>query len=371
MTQSTSSATERISILAPTLARLPGGGARTYYEHANALAARGYLVSVVHSLSCRPGVAGRLEGLARAKVRDLRAGNLTRRVSWMPIDPRVRMQFVANFDERTTLPAADLRIGTYWLTNEFLANRPPDGAAHLQLIQAYEVWAGPADRVDATWRLPIDTVVVSESLYQRGLQLGVSPDRLHIAANGIDHDTFRVKRPIASRPPRVAFLSHEAPVKGLKESIETLRIVHEQRPDIELVAFGGAARPAVLPKFIDYVRKPIGAQVADLYNGASIFLCASRSEGFGFPSIEAMACGAALVSTRNGGVDDFAVDGESALLCDVGDVMGLSAAILRLADDDALRSQLTKAGLIAVQRFTWEESTNAFASFVRVALDNR
>jgi len=348
---------------------LPGGGARTYYEHASALARRGHDVTVVHSLNYPAGPVGAATGWARQKVRDLRAGNLTRRVSWLEIDPRVRMRFVPAFDRRASLPPADVRIGTYWQTNEYLAGLPADGAARMQLIQAWEVWAGPEDRVLATWRLPFDTVVVSESLYQRGLALGLDPQRLHLAANGIDHELFQVRRPVTDRAPCVAFLAHDAPVKGLAEAIETLRLVHERRPDIELLAFGGQPRPAGLPGYVRYLHKPLGARLADqVYNRATVFLCPSQSEGFGFPSLEAMACGAALVSTRNGGVDDFGVHEQSALLADVGDSPGLAAAILRLCEDDELRLRLAEAGRQSAARFTWSASTEAFARAVEAAL---
>jgi glycosyltransferase involved in cell wall biosynthesis len=359
----------RISFLAPVLARLPGGGARTYYEHASSLAERGHDVTVVHSLNYGPGLRGRLEGMARQKVRDLKAGNLTRRVSWLPIDPRVRMVFVPAFDGRASLPPADLRIGTYWETNEFRASLPSDGSARMQLIQAWEVWAGPRDRVEATWRLPFETVVVSQSLYQRGLDLGLDRSRLHLAANGIDHELFQVRTPVAQRSPCVAFLAHDAPVKGLAEAVEALSIVHRQRRDIDLLAFGGQPRPAILPDFVTYRHKPLGRTLADeIYNRATIFLCPSQSEGFGFPSLEAMACGAALVSTRNGGVDDFGVDGESALLAEVGDAAGLAAAILKVSADDELRLRLSAAGRASAARFTWGAATDAFAAAVDAAL---
>lgn len=355
--------------MAPVLARLPGGGARTYYEHASSLAGRGHDVTVVHSLNYQPGLRGHLEGWARQKVRDLKAGNLTRKVAWMPIDDRVRMAFVPAFDGRAALPAADVRIGTYWETNEFLASLPPDGSARMQLIQAWETWAGPQDRIEATWRLPFETVVVSASLYQRGLDLGLDESRLHLAANGIDHELFQVRTPVADRAPCVAFLAHDAPVKGLAEAIEALTIVHAQRPDIELLAFGGQPRPARLPEFIRYLHKPLGRRLADeVYNRATVYLCPSQSEGFGFPSLEAMACGAALVSTRNGGVDDFGVDGESALLADVGDAAALAAAVLRVSADDDLRARLSAAGRASAARFTWAESTAAFAAAVETAL---
>ena len=366
------SGSERISIIAPILARLPGGGARTYYQHANALAEKGYQVTVVHGLDWGPGLRGRVEGLLRGKVRDLKAGNLRRKVSWMSIDPRVKMAWVRGLDPAVRLPAADLRIATYWETTEFLVNRDDDGAANMQLIQAYETWAGPKERVDATWLLPLHTVVVSESLYQRGLSMGVPAERLHLAPNGIDQETFRLRSPIEGREATVSFLVHEMPVKGLREAIATCELVHAAAPQVKFRAFGGAARPAILPSFIEYLQKPLGVTLAEqIYDKCSIFLCASQSEGFGFPSLEAMSCGAALVSTRNGGVDDFARDEESALLCDVGDVEGLAAAVERLVGDDMLRTRLAEAGRRIAQGFTWDASNDAFEVAVRTALTSR
>jgi L-malate glycosyltransferase len=109
--------------------------------------------------------------------------------------------------------------------------------------------------------------------------------------------------------------------------------------------------------------------VEQVYDSSSVFLCASHREGFGFPSLEAMACGAALVSTRNGGVDEFAVDGESAVLADVGDIDGLAAAVLELLADSARHDQIAANGLRASERFSWEASVTAFEAAARAALD--
>ena len=57
------------------------------------------------------------------------------------------------------------------------------------------------------------------------------------------------------------------------------------------------------------------------------------ARGMGLPVTEAMAVGCGVVSTRNGGVESYAVDRENALLLDVDDVEGLTAAVLELLDD--------------------------------------
>ena len=88
-----------------------------------------------------------------------------------------------------------------------------------------------------------------------------------------------------------------------------LRRLHERRPDVEIVGFGARSPDQPLPDWITYHQAPEQSTlVDDLYNGSRIFLCTSTVEGFGLPALEAMACGAALVTTDNGGADDYAVD---------------------------------------------------------------
>lgn len=366
-----SQARERISIIAPVFPWLPSGGARTYYEHANGLARRGYQVSVVHSRNLRSGISGRLDYIARDQLSRARAGVLRRRISWMEIDPRVETVCVERLDEFTQLPPADLRVGTFWRTSEFLGRRAPDGARMMQLIQAYETFAGPAARVDATWQLPAPMAVVSRSLCRKARELGVPEALIHYVPNGLDHSIFHPIHPVDRRPPTVAFLAMEPPVKGLTDAIEVVRRVHRVRPDATFIAFGGLSRPRALPPFVRYVRGQSGQELVErVYDRSSIFLCTSRSEGFGFPSLEAMACGAALVSTRNGGVDDFASHGESALLRDVGDVEGLAAAVCTLLSDTDGRAALVESGLRAAAQFTWKASVDAFEGVVRACLDS-
>jgi hypothetical protein len=162
------------------------------------------------------------------------------------------MVVVPRFDDSTVLPAADLRVGTFWRTTEYLGTHQFDGAATMQLLQAYETFAAPADRIDAVWRLPMHAAVVSSALRDKGLELGVPPSHLHVVPNGLDHAVFAPTRPVRDRPPQLAFLAHETPIKGLAEAIEVAVRVHRARPDVPIVAFGGRARPLSIPVFINY-----------------------------------------------------------------------------------------------------------------------
>ena len=76
------------------------------------------------------------------------------------------------------------------------------------------------------------------------------------------------------------------------------------------------------------------------------------------PPMEAMACGAALVTYDNGGCRDYALDGETALVAPRRDVDALARALARMVDEPGLRQRLARAGQEWIRtRFDWERAT--------------
>src|SRR5262245_23341264 len=91
------------------------------------------------------------------------------------------------------------------------------------------------------------------------------------------------------------------------------------------------------------------------YAAARVFAVGSWFEGFCQPGIEALACGAPLVTTDNGGRREYAYDGETALVVPPRDVPAMADAIRRLLEDQALSARLVANGLDVVERdFDWE-----------------
>ncbi|MFN8104105.1 MAG: glycosyltransferase family 1 protein [Acidimicrobiia bacterium] len=99
---------------------------------------------------------------------------------------------------------------------------------------------------------------------------------------------------------------------------------------------------------------------ADLLAGATLFAYPSIYEGFGFPPLEAMTCGTAVVATRAGAVPE--VCGDAAALVDVGDVDGLAEVMGSLLGDDTARAALVAAGREHVLRFSWETCAREMAA---------
>ncbi|GIW07272.1 MAG: glycosyl transferase family 1 [Dehalococcoidia bacterium] len=97
---------------------------------------------------------------------------------------------------------------------------------------------------------------------------------------------------------------------------------------------------------------PSQEELVHLYNGASLLVFPSFYEGFGFPVLEAMACGVPVVSSNAGSLAE--VTGEGGLQVDPRDEAALACAIDAVLSSPTLASELRRRGFAHVARFSWE-----------------
>jgi glycosyltransferase involved in cell wall biosynthesis len=91
---------------------------------------------------------------------------------------------------------------------------------------------------------------------------------------------------------------------------------------------------------------------APLYSAAALYLFPSLYEGFGIPVLEAMACGAAVVTSNLSALPEVAGDG--AHLVDPYSVDAISSAIMELLQNEPLRNGLRERALMRAREFTWQ-----------------
>jgi glycosyltransferase involved in cell wall biosynthesis len=111
------------------------------------------------------------------------------------------------------------------------------------------------------------------------------------------------------------------------------------------------------PSIAERIRLPgfiADADKAALISGATALLYPSLYEGFGFPVLEAQACGTAVLCANSSSLPEVAAD--AALLVDPMDTAALTAAIQRISTDSDLRQKLVLKGLSNVERFTWQKA---------------
>jgi glycosyltransferase involved in cell wall biosynthesis len=106
-----------------------------------------------------------------------------------------------------------------------------------------------------------------------------------------------------------------------------------------------------------------------LYSGAIAFVYPSIFEGFGLPVLEAMACGAPVITSNSSSLPE--VVGEAGLMVDPYDEEALSRAIQRVTEDGSLRAQLSGAGLRQAAKFSWDRAAKlTLAVYEQVAGSN-
>jgi alpha-1,3-rhamnosyl/mannosyltransferase len=103
-----------------------------------------------------------------------------------------------------------------------------------------------------------------------------------------------------------------------------------------------------------------------LLSGARAFVYPSLYEGFGLPPLEAMACGAPVLTSNVSSLPE--VVGDAALFVSPDDVDGLAAALALLWDDEALRADLRARGLVQARRFSWERTARSTLDVYRAVV---
>lgn len=110
----------------------------------------------------------------------------------------------------------------------------------------------------------------------------------------------------------------------------------------------GIGENVVFTGFVD------DADLPALYSAANVYACPSLYEGFGFTSLEAMACGVPVVCSTETSLPEVAGDG--ALYADPRSSEEFGGALTRLWNDPELRDSLIKKGFCNVRRFSWERT---------------
>jgi glycosyltransferase involved in cell wall biosynthesis len=363
----------KITFLLPLAGTNPIGGFKVTYEYANFLAARGHEVSVVHPAVFRMDKPLGKIGLKAAVKTVLGYLKLKRTggylpTAWFKMRPEVKMLWVPSLAAKY-VPDGDAVIATSWETAEWAAGYPKSKGVGFYLIQHYESWSGPEERVIATWKLPLKKIVIAGWLGEIASKLGESSFLIH---NGLDFTKFALTEPMEARDPtKVLMLYHDIDWKGSPDGVAAFELARAQAPELRLTLFGVVPRPAGLAEDVVFHHNPAQATLGELYNGTSIFLAPSWAEGFPLPPAEAMQCGAALVATDIGGHEPYARDGKTALLNPVKNSEAMAENILRMVREPELRLKIARAGHAKICEFTWEKAGLRFEGFVRESIQDR
>jgi glycosyltransferase involved in cell wall biosynthesis len=96
----------------------------------------------------------------------------------------------------------------------------------------------------------------------------------------------------------------------------------------------------------------VNTDLPSIYCQSSIFLYPSLRESFGIPMLEAMACGVPVITSNTSSMPEVA--GDAALITDPFQPSEITAAMIRLHNDNNLREKMIAAGLTRSSKFSWK-----------------
>jgi glycosyltransferase involved in cell wall biosynthesis len=215
--------------------------------------------------------------------------------------------------------------------------------------------------------------------------LGIDPGKIDVAYHGVDHRLFH--RPDAVQVshvtarlglhgrPYVAYLGSLTPRKNAPALVSgwAAAVADMPAPPALVLAGGGGwsqeldEAVAGVPSHLRLIR-PGYLPFADLtgfLGGALVVAAPSRGEGFGLPVLEAMACGAPVLTTYRTSLPEV---GGDAVAYTEPDAESIAVALRGLLDDPERRTALGEAGYARAEEFTWAASATAhLASYKRAA----
>jgi glycosyltransferase involved in cell wall biosynthesis len=170
----------------------------------------------------------------------------------------------------------------------------------------------------------------------------------------------------------------EQPRKNLERLVEAVAAVRRRGADLRLVKVGNHQTQEGRDRFLRALERaglgPVTTildsvsdrELVTLYRSATVHVLPSLQEGFGFPVLEAMACGCPSVVAAIPALLEI-TDG-AALSVDPLDVRALRNAIEAVATREAVREGLRARGLLRARCFTWERAADAYLALYDEAL---
>ncbi len=224
-------------------------------------------------------------------------------------------------------------------------------------------------------------IAISEYVKHEAVSLlDLDPARISVIPLGIESSKFYPapgQGRFAGRPPYVLYVGSRDPNKNLDGVLKAFSMVVDQIPEIHL-AVAGRWNPedthwlqrhieenSLLRSRVDHLGFVADEDMASLYSNAEVFLFPSLAEGFGFPVLEAMACGTPVVASNRDAIPEVA--GNAATLIDPLDCASMASALIDILLETQKKTEYRELGLGRVQLYGWDSVARQTISVYRTA----
>lgn len=267
-----------------------------------------------------------------------------------------RLLAVHEIDEKH-VPDGDVIIATAWETAEWVNNLSESKGKKVYLIQGYEVWNAPKDRVHATFSYPFKKITISQWLKEMIQEISGDTD-IDIVPNASDHSTETLESDQPERSYDVGMTYSPIPNKDADTGLAVMQQIKAEFPEARFVIFGSETPNVELPEDTTVHTRPPQQLISKIYQQTKIWISTSYEEGFCLPCLEAASSGAAVVSTDNKGVRDIITDAKNGYITTPGNADEMIERVRSLLKDLDLLQTMQRAAHRRGKDFSWDLSGN-------------
>ena len=318
------------------------GGSKIILEYANRLAKRGHKINIV---------------------------TYDEYPKWFSLSENVNFIKVTNGEDIINyIPESDVVVSTSWkcIRKAVKSNKGPvaffeQGGSHL--FELDKLNDRKREIVQQRMRLPAFIYTVSQ--YSADKIKEIYGKDASIIYNALETSIFYSRKEEKQKEETSITIvgSEEFKFKNIGEILEVIRLL-KRNYKIKL-NWITQNNPKINEEGKDAIVNPQQKVIGDVLRNTDIYICNSEYEAFGLPTLEAMTCGAAVITTDTGGMRDFVQNGINALVINHHDKDDMKEKIEMLINDKKLIHKIAENGMKTALKFNWDNSVINMEKYFR------
>ena len=319
------------------------GGSKIILEYANRLAKKGHKINIV---------------------------TYDEYPDWYELSDKINFVKVPeNEDIQKYIPNSDVVVPTSWkcIRKAIKANKGPvaffeQGGSHLfEIDRLSEI-----KRKVVYDRMQLPPFIYTVSKYSAEKIEEIYGRRSSIIYNALESKIFypREKERNENEISITIVGSEDFKFKNVGEVLEVIRELKEKY-QIKLNWITQTEPKINIEEGKNAIVNPEQKIIGDVLRNTDIYICNSEYESFGLPTLEAMTCGATVITTDTGGMRDFVIDRENALVIKHHNKEDMKEKIEMLINDKNLMHNMAQKGIITASKFNWNNTILSMEKYFR------
>ncbi|MGS0724744.1 glycosyltransferase family 4 protein [Shewanella sp. 0m-11] len=293
----------KVGFVLPGPRRETVGGYKVVYQYADYLASQGVNVSILYPTN-KSVTKNRFLGI----VGSIKCNILkyTSFYNWYVFDNKLN-HIVSDDFPTSTLKEFDILVCTAIEIYNFIEQKKLLDIKKVYFVQDYENWVHSDDEVNETFSNPEFKKITISSYLKEKIE-NAAGEVSCLIPNGIDDNVFKLNLAFHKRKHKsFVFMYHPSPRKGCDILLSSIQQFSKDDGFV-FECFSVYKKPKDFPENIKYNYRPSREQLCEIYNRNRFFVCSSRVEGFGLTPAESALCGCIVLTTNNGGVNQYISD---------------------------------------------------------------